>query len=761
MAVKPIYNDAQVVASLTNTGGAVWHGSVITYNFPAGIAASAAESYGFSQATANQQAMVDYWMNAWDGVVGAAIVRVGNDTAANITVANSAAPDYAYSYYPGETAGTGVFLNPAYGNNSGTNNLVNPSLGDWGGMAIGHEIGHALGLSHPGAYNGATPTYERNAVYKQDSQQYTIMSYFTAAKTGSDWIASDGKVHYAQTPMLNDIMALQALYGVDASTRNTDTVYGFNSTLTGSVFDFAANAHPVLCIYDAGGNDTLDLSGFASASRISLLAGSFSNCDAMTNNISIARNVSIENAVGGSGNDILIGNAAANVLDGRGGIDSMSGGLGNDTYVVDNLRDQIVELAGQGSDTVISAISLTLGVNLENLVLSGSADINASGNALANSLLGNAGNNVLNGMAGADAMAGGQGNDTYIVDNLLDSVIEQADAGTDTVYSSVSYTLGANVENLSLLGGAAANINGNELDNILIGNGAGNIIDGGAGNDLMIGGIGNDIYRLDNAGDSVVEKVGQGVDTIVAGFSMRLGDNIENLILTGNAAINGTGNALANALTGNAADNLLDGGAGADTLSGGAGNDTYSIDNPYDKVVELLNQGTDSVFSSVSCTLAANVENLTLTGLAMTNGTGNGLANTLLGNAATNILNGGAGNDILIGGEGADRLTGGIGADIFRYLGLSDSLVGAARDVIYDFSASQGDRIDLSQLLAGVTLPNNQGLHWADSGLTGTAGDLCFKSGVLMCDTNGDARADFEVQLVGVTTQLTHACVLI
>ncbi|MCB4359610.1 M10 family metallopeptidase C-terminal domain-containing protein [Quatrionicoccus australiensis] len=760
MAAKPIYNDAQVVTSLTNTGGAAWHSSVITYNFPTSISAAAPENVGFSHATASQQAMTDYWMRAWDDVVGASIVRIADSATANITLANSAAPSYAYSYYP-SSDGAGVYLNPAYGSNSGTNNLVNPTLGEWGGMAIGHEIGHALGLSHPGAYSGGSPTYEMSAVYMQDSQQYTIMSYFSAAKTGSDWIAGDNKVHYAQTPMMNDIMALQALYGVDTSTRSGNTVYGFNSTLTGTVFDFAANAHPVLCIYDAAGNDTLDLSGFAGASRISLVAGSFSNADAMTNNISIARNVVIENAVGGAGNDTLIGNAADNILNGGGGIDSMTGGLGHDTYVVDNLKDKVIELAGQGNDTVISALSLSLGANLENLVLSGSANINATGSAVANSLLGNAGDNILNGLAGADIMAGGLGNDIYVVDNAQDIVIEQLGQGTDTVLSAISYTLTGNVENLALAGTASINGAGNVLDNTLSGNRGNNLLDGGAGNDIMAGGIGNDTYILDSTSDVVVELVGQGVDTVLSAFGQTLSANIENLTLTGTAAVNATGNALANTLTGNAANNLLDGGAGADTLIGGLGNDIFMVENPYDKIVELLNQGTDNVFSSVSCTLAANLENLTLTGLTASSGVGNALDNTLAGNGASNILNGGAGNDILIGGLGADKLTGGIGADIFRFLGLGDSSAGAARDIIYDFSNAQGDRIDLTQLLTGITLPNNQSLHWADAGFTGVAGDLCFKSGVLMADTNGDAKADFEVQLIGVTTQLTHACVLI
>ena len=412
MAAKPIYNDSQVTASLTNTGGAVWHSSVITFNFPTSISSSAYESYGFSHATANQQSMTAYWMHAWDDAIGASIVRVADSTKANITVANSSAAGYAYSYYPSHYGSAGIYLNSAYGDGSGTNNLVNPTLGEWGAMSIGHEIGHALGLSHPGAYNGGSPTYEANAAYMQDSQQYTIMSYFTAAKTGSDWIASDNRAHYAQTPMMNDILALQSLYGVDTATRATDTTYGFHSTLATSVYAFSVNTHPVLCLYAAGGGDTIDLSGYNSSSRISLIAGTFSDCDAMTNNISIARNVTIENAIGGGGNDIVTGNDANNIISGGSGADTMSGGLGNDMYFVDNVLDKVIEQLNQGTDTVSASISYALGANVENLTLTGTAAINGTSNELNNILIGNGANNILDGRAGADTRSAGLGNDT-------------------------------------------------------------------------------------------------------------------------------------------------------------------------------------------------------------------------------------------------------------------------------------------------------------------------------------------------------------
>ncbi|MEF8748709.1 MAG: calcium-binding protein [Candidatus Accumulibacter propinquus] len=371
------------------------------------------------------------------------------------------------------------------------------------------------------------------------------------------------------------------------------------------------------------------------------------------------------NATGNSIANTLTGNAAANVLNGGAGIDTLQGGAGNDTYVVDNTADRVVEAAGQGTDSVQSSATYTLAVNVENLTLTGMAAINATGNTLANTLTGNAAGNVLNGGAGIDTLQGGVGNDTYVVDNSADSVVEAAGQGTDTVQSSFSCVLAANVENLTLTGTLAINGTGNDLANTLTGNAAANTLAGGLGNDLLNGGAGADIlqggagddrYVVDNAGDQVVENVGEGNDTVLTAFTYALVNNVENLTLTGTAAINATGNTLANTLTGNSANNILNGGSGEDILKGGVGNDTYVVDNAADKVVENSGAGTDAVQSSVTYTLAANIEKLTLTGSAAINGTGNGLANTLTGNSATNILSGGAGDDTYVMNNIVDRV---------------------------------------------------------------------------------------------------------
>ena len=340
------------------------------------------------------------------------------------------------------------------------------------------------------------------------------------------------------------------------------------------------------------------------------------------------------NAIDATGNalaNVLTGNVSTNRLNGGAGADTMIGGTGDDTYVVDNTGDVVTEVASGGSDTVESSISYTLGSELEKLVLTGTSAINGTGNAAFNFLTGNAAANRLDGGAGADIMTGGAGNDTYVVDNAGDVVTEAAGGGTDTVESSITFTLGAEVENLVLTGTNAINGTGNALSNVLTGNSAANRLDGGAGSDTMAGGAGNDTYVVDSTGDSVTEAAAGGTDTVESSITYTLGAEVENLVLTGTNAINGSGNALNNSLTGNTAANRLDGGAGADAMAGGAGNDTYVVDNAGDVVTEAASGGTDTVESSITFTLGAEVENLTLTGAAAINATGNSLANTLRG----------------------------------------------------------------------------------------------------------------------------------
>ncbi|MFN7882682.1 MAG: calcium-binding protein, partial [bacterium] len=326
-----------------------------------------------------------------------------------------------------------------------------------------------------------------------------------------------------------------------------------------------------------------------------------------------------------------------------------------------------------------------MGAEVERLVLTGTAEVNGTGNGLANTLTGNIGNNRLNGGAGIDSMAGGAGNDTYVVDVAGDVVTEAANGGIDTVETGITYTLGAEVERLVLTGTGAVNGTGNALANTLTGNsganrltgGAGDdTLDGGLGKDSLVGGPGTDTYRVRQADDVITEAANEGTDTVLSDVTWTLGANLENLSLQGTGALNGTGNALANILTGNsgantltggAGDDTLDGGLGKDSLVGGTGNDTYRVNQADDVINEAANEGTDTVLSDVTWTLGANLENLSLQGTGALNGTGNALANRLTGNSGNNTFNGGDGADTLDGGAGNDSLIGGTGGDTYRF----------------------------------------------------------------------------------------------
>lgn len=437
------------------------------------------------------------------------------------------------------------------------------------------------------------------------------------------------------------------------------------------------------------------------------------------------------NATGNEGRNRLYGNAGNNRLDGGAEADDMRGGAGNDTYVVDSQLDTVTENANEGSDTVESEVSWTLGDSVEDLTLTGTTDINGTGNVLANTLRGNTGDNVLDGAVGADIMIGGQGNDTYYVDNVGDVVTENANEGVDTVYSNVSRTLDANIEN-GVLYGSATTLTGNALDNTLIGNAANNALnggdgadqlDGGAGIDTLQGGLGDDIYFVDTSADVVLENSAAGNDTVVSSVTRTLETNVENLTLAGAAAINGTGNTLNNRLIGNSANNTLnggagydrlDGGAGADTLLGGTGDDTYVVDNVGDVVTEIANEGWgDTVESSISYTLGSNVENLTLTGTAAINGTGNALDNYLIGNSGNNVLTGGAGYDYLVGGLGADTMAGGTEDDGYYVDNAGDVVtenVGEGYDwVESELSYTLSSNVEGLQLAYGAGALNGTG----------------------------------------------------
>ena len=395
-----------------------------------------------------------------------------------------------------------------------------------------HEIGHALGLSHPGVYpTGAT--YADHAEYAQDTRMFTVMSYFGGwthyAGGGLTWrFVNDGDDHaedlYPSTPMLHDIYAIQRIYGADTTTRAGDTIYGFNSTADRPVFSFSIdNPTPILTIWDGGGDhDTLDVSGYGQDQFINLNPGTYSNIGALTENVAIAFDCWIEDAVGGEGDDRIEGNIRDNQLTGGAGIDTIFGGDGEDT--IDGGRDP-------------------------------------------------------------DAMYGGNHDDTYLVDHLGDFIVESPGGGYDTAEVSVSgYMLDYFVERGEVVNpsGTTFTLTGNNLVNVLVGSagrdrlfggsendaihghGDEDYIDGGTGADRMYGGTGNDTYVVDNPGDRIFEELGDKDTAIVSWNGYALPGNVENGRV-------GTGTGLE--LFGNGVRNILTGGAGRDTLHGGGDND--------------------------------------------------------------------------------------------------------------------------------------------------------------------------------------------
>lgn len=432
-----------------------------------------------------------------------------------------------------------------------------------------------------------------------------------------------------------------------------------------------------------------------------------------------------ENVIGGSGNDRMIGDGKANKLEGGlgndtlvggAGADTLLGGAGDDLYEVDDIKDVVAEAKDEGIDTVEASISHSLSQYFEHLKLTGSSNIDGTGNGLANTITGNGGNNRIDGGSGADAMAGGLGDDTYVVDDKDDVVTEALNGDNDTVEAFVNnHTLSAHVENL-ILKGAATVGTGNGLANTITANNLGNTLNGDAGNDTLIGGDGNDIldggtnadsmsggkgndtYIVDwfetTTRDVVTEQKDQGNDTVRSSVNYSLGENVENLVLTDKGNISGSGNDLDNEITGNSGNNTLIGGKGADTIDGGGGNNTASYSASNLGVIVSLVAGATNTGGHAQGDVLSNIHNLIGSGHNDTL-TGNDGANRLNGGAGDDNLNGGIGNDTLIGGYGKDALNGGSGLDTADYSDSSSS-------IIIKFSLNQAQRTNDTDTLMSI-----------------------------------------------------------
>jgi serralysin len=563
-------------------------GATVTYGFRQSAATYTAGDSNistFTQLTAAQIAAVQQVLQMYSELTGITFQQVnpgGTTNNATLLFANyTDATDGAgaFAYYPESTTSSSA-AGDVWLNTQSVSTSTLPA-GSYSFIAILHEVGHALGLSHPGLYNaapGVSITYPVNAQFAQDTQQYSIMSYFKETETG----ASDYS-DYPDTPMLLDVLALQNIYGANMTTRTGDTIYGYGST-AGAIYDFAQNTSPALCLWDAGGTDTLDCSGAAQNQVINLNEGNFFNINGLISNVSIALGAVIENAIGGSGNDNLTGNQVDNELKSSDGNDSLNGGLGadtmdggngSDTYFVDHVSDIVGEIFNDdlgGVDTVFSSVTYSLspgnvaggqGYGIENLTLTGGT--NATGNANKNvisgnntannltgldgndTLLGNGGNDTINAGSGVDSTNGGVGNDRIIDDDGVSLDIHDGSTGTDTIdYSRVTLgsisTINLATSTTSVVLGTTEtisgfeNVQGSQGGEIIVGNTLRNILNGNSGNDTILSGFGNDNVSGGTGNDSLLGEVGN--DTLLGGSGRDIliggGDGDVDVLTSGN-----------------------------------------------------------------------------------------------------------------------------------------------------------------------------------------------------------------------------------
>jgi len=351
-------------------------GTNVTYSFR-NTDVNASEE-GFTRFSANQITLANLALQSWADVANITFTRVSGSGPGGAYSDNStmrfgnfddpggAGAAHAYLPFGNRNASSvqgDVWVNTAYSYEE------NPVMWEYGMQTLTHEIGHAIGFSHPGDYNagsGGPITYADDAEFIQDTRMYTVMSYFDASETGAD---HDG--FYSPAPLMIDIAAAQRLYGANLTFHDDDTTYGFNSNADRVWYkapaDPGPNAHaPIFCAWDAGGVDTFDFSGYAVKQTIDLRNGFFSDVGGMESNVSIAgaKKVDgeiinfIENAIGGSAVDTIIGNGANNNLQGRNGNDTLLAGKGDDAVLGGDGNDQLV--GGKGLDTITGGLGQDL-----------------------------------------------------------------------------------------------------------------------------------------------------------------------------------------------------------------------------------------------------------------------------------------------------------------------------------------------------------------------------------------------------------------
>lgn len=501
---------------------------------------------------------------------------------------------------------------------------------------------------------------------------------------------------------------------IDASAGGADMIYGGSETDTISFKDAAAAVRVNL--------DTAPNSTYAIAANTAVNSGT-------------QRVYQVENIIGSSFADTLIGTAGNNIIDGGVGYRMVNGNIvwnndllaglgGDDTYIVNSRMAIISEQIGKGTDNVIASVDYTLSSNVENLTLVGAAGQMGKGNELDNILTGNSVGSTLIGRAGNDTFISGAGLTTVSYTDAQNSVyinLGNTDVSLPELTASILY---ANSGDDSFGGvdtyAGITSLVGSYYDDILIGTSGNDSIDGNIGADYMMGGAGNDTYYVDDLGDIVADA--DGYDTVVSAvYEYTLGESLDALTLADGYAINGTGNDQDNVINGNAdsnvllgmagndiitagaGDDLLDGGEGADILDGGAGLDSYVIDNVGDVIIDI--DGGQTITSYISFVLPDNFQELILLGSDDFDLSGNALDNVMYGNAGNNSLSGGGGNDTLSGGDGDDILYGGDGDDtVWGGTGSDQIIAGGGQGNDYYDGGDGVDTIKFESTSAGVTV---------------------------------------------------------